>query len=39
MQKYEELSIEIIKLSCEDIIATSKPFDGVGDDVDGDDWN
>ena len=37
MQKYEELSIEIIKLSLEDIITTSRPFDGEDDEI-GDDW-
>ena len=38
MKKYEELSIEIIKLSLEDIITTSKAFDGEDDEI-GDDWN
>ena len=37
MKKYEEISIEIIKLSMEDIIATSKPFDGEDDEI-GSDW-
>ena len=37
MQKYEEISIEIIKLSIEDIITTSKAFDGEDDNI-GDDW-
>ena len=38
MQKYEEISIEIIKLSTEDVITTSKPFDGEDDEI-GNDWN
>ena len=38
MKKYEELSIEVIKLSLEDIITTSKAFDGEDDEI-GDDWN
>ena len=37
MKKYEEISIEIIKLSTEDIITTSKPFDGEDDEI-GSDW-
>ena len=36
MKKYEEISIEIIKLSVEDIITTSRPFDGEDDEI-GDD--
>ena len=36
MKKYEEVNIEIIKLSDVDIIATSKPFDGEDDNVE--DW-
>ena len=38
MKKYEEVSIEIIKLSTEDVITTSKPFDGEDDEI-GNDWN
>ena len=38
MQKYEVLAIEIIKLSLEDIITTSKAFDGEDDEI-GDDWH
>ena len=34
MKKYEEVTVEIIKLSDIDIIATSKPFNGPDDD----DW-
>lgn len=40
MKDYEEINIEIIKLSLEDIITASgdKPFDGEDDTI-GDDWN
>lgn len=38
MKKYEEASIEIIYLSSEDIITTSRAFDGEDDEIDG-DWN
>ena len=31
MEKYEVVTIEIIKLSIEDVITTSKPFDGEDD--------
>ena len=34
MKKYEELNIEITKLSCEDIISTSA-FDSKDDEIDG----
>ena len=37
MEKYEVVTIEIIKLSVEDVIATSRPFDGEDDNID--DWN
>ena len=36
MKRYEELNIEIIKLSCEDIITTSA-FNGEDDEIGG-DW-
>lgn len=32
-EQYENISIEIITLSCEDIITTSKPFDGEDDEI------
>ena len=43
MRKYDELEIEIIKLSLADIIATSggghkEEFDGKEDEVGGEDW-
>lgn len=37
MEKYEVVTIEIIKLSIEDVIATSRAFDGEDDNID--DWN
>lgn len=33
MEKYEVVTIEIIKLSIEDVITTSKPFDGEDDNI------
>ena len=35
-QNYEKISIEIIPLSVNDVIATSGPFNGEPDDTD--DW-
>ena len=37
MKKYEQIEIEIIKLSLNDVIATSNPFDGEDDILD--NWN
>ena len=37
MQKYEELSIEIIELLNADIITLSNAFDGTDDNIDKDD--
>ncbi len=34
MKKYEEINIEIIKLSINDVITTSNPFDGEDDSID-----
>ena len=34
MKKYEIIEIEIIKLSADDVIATSNPFDGEDDNLD-----
>lgn len=34
MKKYEEIDIEIIKLSFDDVITTSDPFDGEDDSTD-----
>lgn len=34
MKRYEEIEIEIVKLSSDDVIATSNPFDGKDDSID-----
>ena len=33
MKRYEEIEIEIVKLSSDDVIATSNPFDGSDDNI------
>jgi len=35
MKKYEEVIIEVICLTCEDVITTSNPFDGKDDSIQG----
>lgn len=37
MKRYEELNIEIIKLSLDDVITTSGPFDSTDDKIE--DWD
>lgn len=37
MKKYEAINIEIIKLSLDDVITTSNPFDGEDDEIN-DNW-
>ena len=37
MKMYEEIDIEIIKLSLDDVITTSDPFDGEDDEIN-DSW-
>ena len=36
--KYEDIIVEIIPLLSDDVITTSKPFDGEDDEI-GSDWN